>query len=70
MKELNSPEVLTRQQLKNVLGGSGAITTKACSSICWNKDGKAIGSIQVSNCGTGHAVCSYEGTTKTTCVCA
>ena len=30
MQELSSPEVLSRQQLKNVLGGAGVVTTTGC----------------------------------------
>jgi len=35
MQELNTPEVLTRQQLKNVLGGAvGDITTTIKKAVC------------------------------------
>ena len=42
MQELNSPEVLTRQQLKNVLGGSGAATTKKYLVSCTARPGYVV----------------------------
>lgn len=42
MQELNSPEVLTRQQLKNVLGGSGTTTTKKYLVSCTAKPNYTI----------------------------
>lgn len=39
LQELNSPEVLTRQQLKNVLGGTGGVTTRHWIVKCTAKKG-------------------------------
>ena len=62
MQELNSPEVLTRQQLKNVLGGTSAVTTKGCNPACTN-------GYEGGTCSKGTPV-TVGGLTITPCNCS
>jgi hypothetical protein len=39
VSELMNPTILTRQQLKNVMGGGGNFTTRTISCIFKNSDG-------------------------------
>lgn len=69
MQELHSPEVLTRQQLKNVLGGNGSNTTAKqpiCSGYC---TGTKANNYQGGTCSSGTPV-TIGGITMTPCNCS
>lgn len=72
--------VLTREQLKTVMGGSGGSgTKKKCTSSCWNKpippseEKIFTGSVTVDDCDTvqnsGKCSETYSNTAGATCVC-
>jgi hypothetical protein len=66
MKKLsNVTEILSRQELKQIHGGSGGDEIIAGNSYCYCENGQ---SVNVPDCGWCHLVCNIRGGYKKVCL--
>lgn len=64
---LSGMSVLTRLQMKKLIGGHGSGT---CTSTCWINVTEELGSVEVPDClDAGACKASYPDATKATCSC-